>query len=97
MTRLAALAAVSGSATWAYVLVAALGMDPVPTAVIRTAQTLTALGVLGLPFSVWWTIAVFRVRSGRLRLAAAVMVVLGFAAFTFGAVELLLLSPDISY
>ncbi|PAY22092.1 serine hydrolase [Dietzia natronolimnaea] len=97
VTRLAALAAVSGSATWAYVLVAALGMDPVPTAVIRTAQTLTALGVLGLPFSVWWTIAVFRVRSGRLRLAAAVMVVLGFAAFTFGAVELLLLSPDISY
>ncbi|WP_194861809.1 serine hydrolase, partial [Dietzia sp. SYD-A1] len=97
VTRLAALAAVLGSATWAHVIVAALGMEPVPTAVIRTAQTLTALGVLGLPFSVWWAVAVFRVRSGRLRPAASAVVVLGFAAFTFGAVELLLLSPDISY
>lgn len=97
LTGLAALAAILGMLTWAYVVVGVMGMEAVPTAVIRTAQALTALGVLGLPASVWRVAAEIRTRSGWVRPTAAAVVLLGFAAFTFGAVEFLLLSPDISY
>ncbi|MET3862454.1 CubicO group peptidase (beta-lactamase class C family) [Dietzia sp. 2505] len=97
LTRVAALSAILGMLTWAHVVVAVMGMEAVPTAVIRTAQVLTAVGVLGLPAAVWLVAAEIRTRSGWFRPTAAAVVLLGFAALTFGALEFLLLSPDISY
>ncbi|MFN7244717.1 MAG: hypothetical protein ACK4M5_15950, partial [Dietzia cercidiphylli] len=97
LTRVAALSAVLGLLTWVYVFVAVLSMEPLPDAVIRTAQALTALGMLGLLGAVWRLTAEVRTHSGWFRLTTSAAVLLGFAAFSFGAYEFLLVSPDISY
>ncbi|KGM13531.1 beta-lactamase, partial [Cellulomonas bogoriensis 69B4 = DSM 16987] len=97
LTRSAALSAVLGLLTWVYVMVTVLTLEPLPDAVIRVAQVLTALGVLGFLAAVWRLTAEVRTRSGWFRVTTATVVLLGFAALSFGANELLLLSPDITY
>ncbi|AWH94734.1 serine hydrolase domain-containing protein [Dietzia psychralcaliphila] len=97
LTRVTALSAVLGLLTWVYVFVSVLGMEPVPTAVIRVAQVLTALGMLGFLAAAWRVTAEVRTRSGWFRMSTAAVVLLGFAAFSVGAYEFLLVSPDISY
>ncbi|WP_307793773.1 serine hydrolase domain-containing protein [Actinotalea soli] len=97
LTRVAALSAVLGLLVWGYVLVTVLSTAPLAEAVIRVAQGLTALGVLGFLVAVWRLTAEVRTRTGWFRVTTAAVVLLGFVALSIGANELLLLSPDITY
>ncbi|MBD7919979.1 beta-lactamase family protein [Cellulomonas sp. Sa3CUA2] len=97
LTRVAALCAVLAVAGWVYVVVTLIGLQPVPSLVVRAVQVLTVLGVLGLAAAVWRLVAEVRTRTGRLRVAGAALTVVAFAATAWSANLLLLTSPDLTY
>ncbi|MFC8191946.1 serine hydrolase domain-containing protein [Cellulomonas sp. NPDC057328] len=97
LTRLGAVAAVLAVALWAYVLVGVLGLQDVPTLLIRGAQALTVLATAGLVAAVWRVVAEARARTGWWRVGAAAVVLAAFAAVNVASNALNLVSPDISY
>ncbi|WP_196250808.1 serine hydrolase [Cellulomonas sp. JZ18] len=97
LTRLAAVAAVLAVALWVYVLLAVLGLQAVPDLLVRGAQALTLVAVLGLVAAGWRVVAEVRARTGWWRVTAATVVLVAFAAVDVAANGMLLLSPDITY
>ncbi|MFS0703391.1 serine hydrolase domain-containing protein [Cellulomonas sp. 179-A 9B4 NHS] len=97
LSRVAAVAAVLALAVWGYVLLAVLGLQPVPELVVRGAQLLTLIGALGVLAAGWRLVAEARARTGWVRVAAATVVLLAFVAVDVAANQANLLSPDVTY
>ncbi|UZN02847.1 serine hydrolase domain-containing protein [Cellulomonas sp. S1-8] len=97
LTRIASASAVLALLGWAYVVVTLIGLQPVPSLLLRGVQLLTGVGVLGLLAAVWRLVAELRTGTGWFRVAGASLTVAAFAAVSWSANLLLLTSPDITY
>jgi hypothetical protein len=97
LTRVSSVAAVLALGGWAYVVTTILQLADVPTALIRTVQVLTGIALLGLAAAVWRLVAEARGRTGRRQVVGAAVLVAAFAAVSWGANVLLLMTPDITF
>ncbi|WP_046529326.1 serine hydrolase domain-containing protein [Cellulomonas sp. FA1] len=96
-TRLAALATLVALAGWVLVVLTLVGLQPVPDAVLRVLQALTALGVLGVLAAAWRVVAEARARTGWWRTVTATVVLAALVGTSWAALQVHLLSPDLTY
>lgn len=97
LTRVAAVTTVLALAGWAGVVLTLVGLQPVPEPALRVLQGLTAVGVLGVAAAGWRVVAEVRGRTGTWRAGAAGVVLVALAATSWAAVQVHLLSPDLTY
>lgn len=96
-TRIAALSALAGAACWVAVALPMLdAMSPAPT-LIRLAQALTMLGVLGAIPAVWRATGSLRARRDGVQVVSDVVVAAGFLSLLYAAVVGGLVWPAIAY
>jgi hypothetical protein len=97
LTRIAACAAVLGLAGWTVVITMIMGDQEVPDTLIRTAQVAQWAGVVGMLPAAFLVITSVRHRTGPIRIAGSVCLLLALAGTAWFAQAFGLLSPDVSY
>jgi CubicO group peptidase (beta-lactamase class C family) len=97
LTRVAAAAAVLGLAGWTTVVLVVMGGQEVPEPLIRAAQGAQWVGVLGVLPAAFLLVTSVRHRTGPIRIAGSVCLLLALAGTAWFAQAFGLLSPDVSY
>jgi hypothetical protein len=97
LTRIAAAAAVLGLAGWATALLTIIGDQDVPEPLIRAAQGAQWIAVLGVLPATFLLVSSVRHRTGAIRVAGSVCLLLALAGTAWFAQAYGLLLPDVSY
>jgi hypothetical protein len=88
---------VLGLAGWTTVILIIMGDQEVPDALIRAAQGAQWVGALGVLPAAFLLIKSVRHRTGPIRIAGSVCLLLALAGTAWFAQAFGLLSPDVSY
>jgi CubicO group peptidase (beta-lactamase class C family) len=97
LTRLAVASTVLALAGWVVALLSIMGLQDVPPAVLRVAQVLQVLALLGVLPAAAVFVGNLRRRTGWFRSVGSALVLLALGGVGWFAVEFMLIAPSVSY